>query len=218
MEFKKGFTLAEILIVLVLMGVLAVLVVPILTINLQNAHFKTAYKRAFNIMATIMSIETSQGDFPHVNAYESDETYLRAMHDALVQNVSFKDYWDESNEQVLNELPENPDYSALWINTEDGLSYKIQGQLTQEIKRKSQINTFSTLDELTNSSLYYIFVDTNGRNKGPNCIDEKITAGLQEGEDFEPLKCDRYPIYIASDGVAAGDRTKTITGHILAEK
>lgn len=216
MVSKKAFTLAEIMIVLMIIGILTLIIMPILTANFQRAHFKSAYKRAFNIMATLTSIEISQGNFPFMSPDGTQQGYLKQMHDSFLHNTNFKDYYDEDSDQVLHELPEEPNFLNLWINTEDGLSYKIQGEMTTNAKKKAEINIYSTLEELAENSSYYVLVDLNGFKKGPNCEDPKISSGLEENEDYT-LKCDRYPIFVGTDGVAAGNRTKTITGRITGE-
>lgn len=139
------------------------------------------------------------------------------MHDTLTSKLSFKDYYVENVQEGLTELPENPDYSTLWINTDDGLSYKIFGETTNSPKTKAQLRTYSTGEELQNNSAYYILVDVNGYRKGPNCEDERTATGLEEGQAMGPLKCDRYPIYIATDGTTTGHKNKTIVSRILEE-
>ena len=47
MRIKKGFTLAEILIVLMVIGIIATMTIPGLMKGVQEAQYKTAYKKAY---------------------------------------------------------------------------------------------------------------------------------------------------------------------------
>lgn len=47
----SGFTLAEVLITLVVIGVIAALTISTLMKNTQDAEFKTAYKKAFSVIS-----------------------------------------------------------------------------------------------------------------------------------------------------------------------
>ena len=48
-KIKKGFSLAEVLVTLTVIAVLAVLTIPALMNDIQNAQYKTAYRKAFSI-------------------------------------------------------------------------------------------------------------------------------------------------------------------------
>ena len=50
MKRQKGFTLAEALIVLVLLGVIAAITIPAVLINSEQAEYKTAFKKALSTM------------------------------------------------------------------------------------------------------------------------------------------------------------------------
>lgn len=47
-NFKRAFTLAEVLITLGIIGVVAAMTIPGLLTNIQNAHHRVAYKKAFS--------------------------------------------------------------------------------------------------------------------------------------------------------------------------
>ena len=56
MRLKKGFTLAEILIVLMVIGVIATLTVPTMMKGVTEAQLKTSYKKAYNTIAAKFAI------------------------------------------------------------------------------------------------------------------------------------------------------------------
>ncbi len=216
-NYKKAFTLAEILIVLTVMSVITLLTIPAIYANFQDAYFKSAYKRAYNIVSNILSMEISNNIYPYIGNNGSQEAYIRSMFDSLIANLSLKDYSIEGDGKNYAKLPDGTSVADCWINTDDGISYRVYGNSANVGQKKAQLNVYSTIDDLTNNSSYYIMVDTNGYTKGPICEEAKLASGLQEKEALNVLKCDRYPIYIGLDGVSAGHKTKTITGRIMEE-
>ena len=54
-KFKKGFTLAEVLITLGIIGVVASISIPILQKNIEDAQYKTAYKKAFSDLSNALA-------------------------------------------------------------------------------------------------------------------------------------------------------------------
>ena len=56
MRFKKGFTLAEILIVLMVIGVIATMTVPSMMKGVQEAQYKTGFKKAYNTITNLYAM------------------------------------------------------------------------------------------------------------------------------------------------------------------
>lgn len=64
MRLKKGFTLAEILIVLMVIGAIATMTIPSLIRGVQDAQFKTAFKKAYNTVLNVTAMERVNGALP----------------------------------------------------------------------------------------------------------------------------------------------------------
>ena len=64
MRIKKGFTLAEILIVLMVIGIIATMTIPGLMKGVQEARFKTAYKKAYNTIVNLSAMASVNGELP----------------------------------------------------------------------------------------------------------------------------------------------------------
>jgi len=67
-KHKKGFTLAEVLVTLVVIGVVAALCIPALIQNTQQAEFKAAWKKDYSVLsqAVLMAQNDNAGD---LNSY-----------------------------------------------------------------------------------------------------------------------------------------------------
>lgn len=98
MRLKKGFTLAEILIVLMVIGVIATMTVPSMMKNVQEAQYKTAFKKAYNTIANLTAKLGVEGRMPvaicsadGTCAASKDETakfFIAMMENLSVRNVS----------------------------------------------------------------------------------------------------------------------------------
>ena len=136
MRLKKGFTLAEILIVLMVIGTIATMTIPSLMRGVQDAQYKTAYKKAFNAITNIAAMENVSGNLPATN----DAAAVETMYKTLKSSLSVKDFADRSTNLTtggkvdVNDVLDNDTTltgaganweSSPWITTEDNLSYMV---------------------------------------------------------------------------------------------
>ena len=75
MTKRFGFTLAEVLITLGIIGVVAAMTIPTLISNTNGAQFKTAYKKALSTLnqAVLMNIAMDDTDFSGLKTDEADK-------------------------------------------------------------------------------------------------------------------------------------------------
>ena len=67
MENKKGFTLAEVLITLTIIGIVAALTIPTLINNINEAQYNAGVKNAYTTLSNALSmIQSSNGGIVHV--------------------------------------------------------------------------------------------------------------------------------------------------------
>ncbi len=73
-KIEKGFTLAEVLITLAIIGVVAALTIPSVVRNYQDTQFKTAYKKVYSDMNRAFSEAIAFSEFPERknNCYDVD--------------------------------------------------------------------------------------------------------------------------------------------------
>src|SRR5574344_822931 len=61
-ETKKAFTLAEVLIVIGIIGVISAFTIPVLMNKIQNHEYKVAYKKAYSDISNAFSSAISNGE------------------------------------------------------------------------------------------------------------------------------------------------------------
>ena len=71
-SMKKAFTLAEVLITLAIIGVVAALAIPSVISNAQQLEFKTGLRKAVSVLnSSIMMNQALEGTSP----YDTDDLY-----------------------------------------------------------------------------------------------------------------------------------------------
>lgn len=149
----KAFTLAEVLITLAIIGVVAALTIPTLINKFQDQQFKTAYKKAY---AT------------------ANQAWMKAYSEGLLTEC---DTWQDSGSNTCNADNFKAFKSEMKVSKDCGTDTASCWNMSGE---KSWNNSFPTTDALTfidNSGVVWtknqpspaaeVSIDTNG-NKGPN--------------------------------------------------
>ena len=68
-RFKKGFTLAEVLITLAIIGVVAAISIPSVISNSQQQEFKTGLRKAVSVLNSAITMNMAlDGETPYDNA------------------------------------------------------------------------------------------------------------------------------------------------------
>lgn len=111
MRFKKGFTLAEVLIVLMVIGVIAMLTVPSLMNGVSEAQYKTGFKKAYNALTNIASMEKISGQLPAVATADGATQFMAALN----SNLSVKEYASQ-NISAGTALPISSFGSSMKVN------------------------------------------------------------------------------------------------------
>ena len=246
MRLKKGFTLAEILIVLMVIGVVATMTIPSLMRGVQDAQFKTAYKKAFNAVVNIAAMESISGNFV---ANQSDAS-VTAVYNALKTNLSVKDFGPAPTQQTVSNgvavaLTDITDAeptaaatagTSYWLTTEDNISYTVMTMRNFKAwSGDSPINCTGdacptkgdddfgcgTKSEINargiDEACVVVVVDVNGISGTPNIFDPQVKTHPTTTSNLSQLKGDRFPIYIGTDGATAGSKKFTVTGRMIAE-
>lgn len=72
---NKAFTLAEVLITLGIIGVIAALTIPTLMNNVQDAQFKTKWKKVFSNIANVTKLMTNDNGGSLAGVFANDSDY-----------------------------------------------------------------------------------------------------------------------------------------------
>ena len=158
---KKGFTLAEVLITLGIVGVIAAITIPSLITEYKAMVLETQFKKAYSIISH--AYKMAQAD---------DETYLTrnsSLYPKLPSPNVFKKYFKNVKEVITKQVNcqnklrnlgykdlsgQNPNSQFLWF-VDDGYMMLEDG-------------TVYFWENANNNTQSYLSVDINGYKKGPN--------------------------------------------------
>lgn len=233
---KKGFTLAEVLIVLMTIAIIATLTIPSIIQGIKDIQYKTSYKKAYNTIYNIIAIQSLKGEISKYYAPDMEGNLYcdsSEIFQMLNNYLEIKDYacvenriTTESKDLVSNKN-QKPSYSttipkvcagSIWINTQDNIAYTINcGDCIQPNNcRKNNINAQNNYENTLQNSVFVVEIDVNGLDKEPNMVEAQIKESLDENKKMKLLTGDRFYIYIGTDGISAGNKTKSVTGRIIA--
>lgn len=192
MTKRFGFTLAEVLITLAIIGVVAAMTLPSLINNTQGAQFKTAFKKAISIMsqAVVMNIALDDYDLSGTNAYEDDESVsLYALFTNRMQLTDASDY-DEINSTNYKFYLNSSDAASTVSDTTSKID---EGNFVFYTNDGMLITFPGDAYGCTEGSECYGFIDVNG-TKGPNKIaactedDDGVCTSSVTINDIYPFK------------------------------
>lgn len=155
---KKGFTLAEILITLGIIGVVAAMTMPTLIQKQQDKEAVVKVKRAYNILSNayahfsiennVKNIDTSFSEEGATNVFKIFEPYLHIAKDC------------GTTDTTCNTAYTNQNYYKILLNDGTGLIFRGRDSSTYSNKDNPELNYGF-------SHSFQIFVDINGP-KSPN--------------------------------------------------
>lgn len=163
---RIGFTLSEVLVTLLVIGVVAAMTVPILNNAIRQADLNTEAKKALSVanQAYTMAVNDNGGGF---GAYYASQTQSVVKFNALKSQLKI------TNDCPYNSNPQGKCWSASGVGLNN---YRVPGcQMTSNDGSQFQNTSFTTADGMfwmlysysTTTGVDLLFVDVNG-NKGPN--------------------------------------------------
>jgi prepilin-type N-terminal cleavage/methylation domain-containing protein len=153
---RKAFTLAEVLITLLIIGIIASIVIPSLIGDTQQTEFKVALKKAAATMNQALAMSIAQ-DSTDLTSFTSSGTTAQANLMLLFSNK-------------LNVISSSPTATPPTFTTADGMTYRFYS--TGSACDTS--NTTTANADSVNVAKCYVLVDVNGQKK-PNA---ESNAGL----------------------------------------
>ena len=245
MRLKKGFTLAEILIVLMVIGVIATLTVPSMMKGVQEAQYKASFKKAYNTVTNLAATLSVEGKMPVLNstaqANETARFFVAMMESMSVREVTagtgtnvvglssrsvaprasaVKLSYNIDNNQKTFGSGTAATLPAAWVNNSYWITTDDGISYTlltgKNCKAKTDLTANTTMTALLNDSCLAIVADVNGLNKTPNYIEPQSDI-TTTAADMQPLTGDQYYIFVARDGVTAGSKLNNAAARIVAD-
>ena len=169
---KSGFTLAEVLITLGIIGIIAAMTIPTLISNSQKAQYVAALKRTYSMLSQVQGLLASDnGDFvsamSNINSSEGFASiFAKKMNVAKICNTASGIIGCLANKYMyLNgDILTFANYHSSFV-TVDGIAYWFERYSSECSSSKSSGITPPILDKQICGIIY---VDINGPNRGPS--------------------------------------------------
>ncbi len=146
---KNGFTLSEVLITLVIIGIIAAITIPALMQSLENNNYKTQYKKAYSDLSNAVLQSVAFGEFP-LRELKYDNEVTAEEWKIIKNSFSVQKLCENNN---IYECWKEADY--LWTNAPTSSN------------SKSFVDASGRVWALFSLSEAGYMVDVNG-DKGPN--------------------------------------------------
>ncbi len=160
-KIKSAFTLAEILVAITILGIIAAVTLPTLNANIQKRSTITALKKSYNTLGQALKLMAVEEDADIRNSYCG-----------LNMNSTDTDIMKTCFGRWINQFSAERQKSFSETCDSDWCKYKVApNNLTKELNTATA-GTIRTTDGITyffiNGIQGDILVDTNGTLKGPN--------------------------------------------------
>ena len=209
---KKGFTVAEVVMVLIVIGVLSAILIPSLSKSGDVAKIRTAIKKGHSLLASTYAMEFVAKPAP-TKSTDSDK-----MMKALTNHLNIK-YYLVCNEGKCEQKYEPQDAPA-WIITEDSLAFKVM-EGGADCADKLALNKMTNSKEISAATCLTVMIDAL-------CIasknDEKSCSEIEDGTDSlaSDIKNGKFSgsqvrTFVALTGIATGDTNKTAAGILTSQ-
>ena len=173
----KAFTLAEVLITLGIIGVVAAITMPILINNINNRDKITALKKAYSILAqaTLMAIENNEHS-EYWEIIDNDNAIIDKLFSYYQPYLKILKYCKNGEKGCwVNEVKDLQGNKFHWYNNTQVGANSVSARLTDGMTIAFDIfqSTKGDLGVNTNKSTLVFFVDVNGE-KLPNTFGKDI--------------------------------------------
>ena len=200
MKKSLGFTLAEVLITLGIIGVVAAMTMPTLINSTQGAQYKAAFKKALSALsqAVTLNVALDEVDFGDItDSYTMEKILSQRMNVVRTETTQVADY---TIGNTANDVTNGQGNTTLFMN--DGIMFQFDPDIGKSQNGADGACTKDTTVSgvgawnITKQKACSGFVDVNG-TKGPNKVvvcDGKITGTDANCKVTNPT--DIYPVMI----------------------
>ncbi len=214
MTKRFGFTLAEVLITLGIIGVVAAMTIPTLISNTNGAQFKTAYKKALSVLnqAAVMNVALEDTDFSTImpdDGATDDDADSRSLRYILTHRT-MGTYTEDLYKDVTATPTGNKNSELGKITINSTNFHSIEFPDGTSFSYPVAAADGKTCKELSDACLG--FIDANGK-KGPNkeieCTEPKgevMDKGATEADPENGKEASSAEAcYVTNDTIGAGD-------------
>ena len=125
---KKGFTLAEVLITLAIIGVVAAIAIPSVISNTQQQEFKTGLKKAVSVLNSAITMNIAiEGESP----YDNGNLYEYLQRHMSVMKSGTNEWWSQYIGVGGNQTSQGRNYS---FYTTDGMRFEFEDDGTNSFR------------------------------------------------------------------------------------
>jgi type II secretory pathway pseudopilin PulG len=213
---KKAFSISEILLVLIILGIIAALTVPPLMRKTNHAQIQTTLKKGFSTLANAYRQEFS-AKRPPVSPDDTD-----IVMDAIKHNIGIRYYLicaDESNCTMSYDATQAP--AGSWAVGEDNVAYRvIPGG--SNCANKLALNQLTSSTEATAATCVVVLIDADCIAKHNN---PSFCAEIPDGTDNlnNAIKENRFSgtqmrAFVADKSIASGSPESTAAGIITSQE
>ena len=230
MNKNFGFSLAEVMVTMFVIGALAIISLPTFTGNAAEKKYIEGFNKGF---MTISKAADMYFTIPFHYVMPTKD-HAEKFSKYLIETLSVKELYADANPDKKSEIYASLQFkggltagakdpvsisppveisstSSFWFVTDDNLPYSVILPAKAKCLEVLNINALKTLDKAVEASCFAVIVDTNGLYNNPNTLE---TLQDYAKEQYIPsLTNDRYYIFIGSNGAAAGNPK-----HIISAK
>lgn len=210
-----GFTLAEILIVLTIIGVMAVMTIPSLIQNSGSQQKIALFKKAFNVVSNAYATEFATKTPPANGSFANRDIVF----DGLARQLNIKYYYDYLTHKKEYSEPSKSSYrnNRYIMVTEDGIGYSVDGcggSGNISVKPKTTVNSLKKdyvgICEETGIVVGVLLEPT----KAEASLDETLIC--KNDVDIDNINCSEVVFYVTKQGITSGNPDCTISGRIIS--
>ena len=203
---KKGFTLAEVLITLVVLGIVAAMTIPAVSGTTRETEYRSKAKKVYSILTQAMAFSSLQGYQPTISVtYNSDEDiqkwfdlYLAKHLNVIKSCKNAPGCWNSGDTYYLkggtvkyNKTGVGIGNSIYTVVLSDGTFLNVDSYYYENTKE------FFGVDIPKKTSSLVVFFDVNG-DKKPNTLGKDIYVAVYDGETLVPPFRD-YPELVENE-------------------
>lgn len=194
---KKAFTLAEVLITLTIIGIVAMMAIPTMSNNINDMHFKAAARKAFAVLTDAMSLTALNATSSTVPVDGSSgtpenwfDTYLSKSLNVMRTCGSGNTGCWQTKDYTYGLNKKKVEGSAVGYIGTNALTAVLNDGSTINISRNSKGDILKYFGvQIYNASGLTLFFDVNGA-KGPNILGRDIYAAVLKDDILVPAWSD----------------------------